>query len=602
MKKIFAILFSLIISTAVEAAFPAIDIHTPNGSKSAPFQLAKVYFLPDWSESEMKFDGTDEKPCIEVCPQKTEFDCASGQVESYVNSCGNTCVRCIECYGCEEQGYILAECPDNGICSNDCCNKLYKLTGCNEGYVLDGSSCRTETCSENASVCGANQKCSNGVCVDKTCDEDSSLCSSSQTRVNKQCVAKDCNNTSGMCTATEKCQLQNGKYQCICSPICVDATDCETYGTPVANGCGGTCKVCGDDGTAVSFTFVPTAGNITLTMPTLEYSGLTPKYTIDWGDGTIDKDITTYGPSHTYLRTGVYEVKLTGTVGTLSVFSSSIAKYIVKINQFNLSSLRKLDRTFLNATNLTGSIPNLPINLINGYAAFEGRSGLTGNIPAFPTGLTLANAMFDGCTGLTGEIPAFPPNLLRANFMFQDCSGLTGSIPEFPSTLAYAQSMFDGCTNLTGVIPAIPSVLEMGAYMFRNCRKLTGIEKLNGQYPCQYLNDSGDFREISANCQSAVKVGFKTEWGGTCSTSSSGSGAMVCEICKVYTTGLANQCTGTTNDDQLMQCGEALCRTFPNEIMPACFELHEAYKEPIIQLLNYGYDPNQICLMINLCE
>ncbi len=243
MKKIlFTLVFTLFYLPL--CGFSQSDIHTPNKSEPAAFKLAKVYFLPDWSDKGMSFDGTDEKPCTEVCPQKTSYDCASGQTETYTNSCGNTCVRCIECYGCEAKGYILTECPDNGICDNSCCNKLYKLTGCNEGYVLDGSSCRAETCSDNPDICGNNQKCSNGECVDKSCDEDQSVCSSSETCVKGECVAKDCNNTEGLCLAGEKCQLQNGTYQCVCSPNCVDADDCEYYGEPISNGCGGTCMVC----------------------------------------------------------------------------------------------------------------------------------------------------------------------------------------------------------------------------------------------------------------------------------------------------------------------------------------------------------------------
>ena len=243
MKKIlFTLVFTLFYLPL--CGFSQSDIHTPNKSEPAAFKLAKVYFLPDWSDKGMSFDGTDEKPCTEICPQKTSYDCASGQTETYTNSCGLTCSRCVECYGCEAKGYTLTNCPANASCLNDCCNNLYKLVSCDNGYVSDGSSCRKETCSDNPDICGDNQKCSNGECVDKSCDEDQSVCSSSETCVKGECVTKDCNNTSGMCTSTEKCQLQNGVYKCVCSPKCVDATGCETYGTPVANGCGGTCMVC----------------------------------------------------------------------------------------------------------------------------------------------------------------------------------------------------------------------------------------------------------------------------------------------------------------------------------------------------------------------
>ena len=218
MKKIFVILFSLIISTAVEAALPAIDIHTPNGSKSAPFQLAKVYFLPDWSENGMKFDGTDEKPCTEVCPQKTSYDCASKQTESYVNSCGLTCTRCLECYGCEAQGYIHNPCPDNGICLNDCCNKLHKLTGCNSGYVLDGSSCRKETCSDNPSICSGGKRCVSGICQ----------CPSGQTDVDGKCETSTCTNGGIDCSgSTSVCNISTGKcVECLANSDCSGGKEC----------------------------------------------------------------------------------------------------------------------------------------------------------------------------------------------------------------------------------------------------------------------------------------------------------------------------------------------------------------------------------------
>ncbi len=534
MKKLFLILFSLVWSFSASASPLSFDIHTPNEPKS--MQFAKVYFLPDWNDKGMFFDDVDDKPCIEVCPQKTDYDCQYG-TESYVNSCGLTCTRCLECYGCEEQGYTLATCPEGGICLNDCCNKLYKLNDCDSGYVLDGNSCRAENCTENVSLCdNTTQKCVNGKCVDKDCSEYPNKCTNNQTCVNKQCVAKDCNNTPSLCTATEKCLLQNGTYQCLCSPTCTDETNCPNGTETVSNGCGGTCIVCkkGPPAEAVIFTFSPDISNVTLTLPTASYYGITADYTVDWGDGTIDKNLTTFSPTHTYAEAGSYDVTITGSLGRLGRISSSNIKYVTQIKQLNLNSIRQFSSTFKNGTNITGTIPELPLNLeyagdmfyecknltgripkfppkldygggmffkcggltgnipalpeslTNGDGMFTDCTGLTGNIPVLPKSLSSAGSrigttarasregMFGGCSGLTGNIPQLPERLREAHGMFKDCTGLTGSIPQLPTALRYAKSMFDGCRNLTGNVPELPAGLTDGDMMFSGCHKLTG--------------------------------------------------------------------------------------------------------------------------------
>ncbi len=534
MKKLFLLLFSLFWSFSASSAPLSFDIHTPNEPKS--MQVAKVYFLPDWRDKGMFWDGADEKPCTEVCPQKTDYDCKYG-TESYVNGCGLTCSRCVECSGCEEQGYTLSECPVNGICLNDCCNKLYKITDCNSGYVLENGACRAENCTENASLCDSTtEKCGNGQCVEKDCTEYPDKCGSNQVCVNGECIAKDCNNTPSLCTATEKCLLQDGVYKCVCSPTCTDESDCSNGTETIANGCGGECTVCkkGPPAEAVIFTFSPDTANVTLTLPTASYSGITADYTVDWGDGTVDKNLTTLKPTHTYAEAGSYDVTITGSLGKLGQISSSNIKYVTQIKQLNLSSIRNFAATFEGGTNIRGNIPELPLNLesagdmfyecknltgripkfppklSNGSGMFYKCSGLSGSIPELPAGLTDGDGMFTdcagltgnipvlpktlrdassrdsgtsrssfggmfgGCRGLTGNIPQLPEGLLYADGMFKSCTGLTGSIPQLPTKLQYAKGMFEYCSNLTGNIPELPASLTDGSMMFSGCSGLTG--------------------------------------------------------------------------------------------------------------------------------
>ena len=479
MKKILFILLSLFWAVYVQAASLSVDIHTPNPSK--PCQFAKVYFLPDWNDKDFAFADQDEMPCTEVCPQKTDYDCKYG-TESYVNGCGLTCSRCLECYGCEARGYTLSECPVNGICLNDCCNKLYKLESCQSGYIKENNGCRVETCSENTSLCdSAAEKCVNGKCVEKDCTEYPGKCGNNQVCVDGECIVKDCNNTPSLCTATEKCQLQNGVYKCVCSPTCTNETNCPNgYDTPVANGCGGTCTVCKTTpAEAIIFTFSPDTDNVILTIPAKEYSGISKNYSVDWGDGTQTTNVTGARPTHTYAKAGNYDVTITGILGSMSSFPSNIIQYITQVKQLNLSSLKELYETFRFCKNLSGTIPELPPNLENARYVFDSPK-LTGSLPSLPTSLKRQYGMFAGCSGLTGSIPPLPAGLQEyGTYMFQNCKGLTGPIPNIPDSLWDTTSMFAGCSGLSGNIPELPSRLSYGNRMFHNCSGLTGsIPKL----------------------------------------------------------------------------------------------------------------------------
>ena len=563
MKKLFLLLFSLFWSFSASSAPLSFDIHTPNEPKS--MQVAKVYFLPDWRDKGMFWDGADEEPCTEVCPQKTDYDCKYG-TESYVNGCGLTCSRCVECSGCEEQGYTLSECPVNGICLNDCCNKLYKLADCDSGYVLENGACRAENCTENASLCdSATEKCINGQCVEKDCTEYPGKCGSNQTCVDGECIAKDCNNTPSLCTATEKCLLQDGVYKCVCSPTCTDESDCSNGTETIANGCGGECTVCIAKPTgAIIFTYSPSEDNVTLRLPTADYPGVTANYDVDWGDGTIDKNLTVFSPTHTYSKAGNYDIKITGSLGSLQEIPG---QYVTNVKQLNLSSIKEYHRTFFveiitgtipelppylvsgyrmfdtyeNYT-LTGNIPKLPKTLTNGYRMFTGNVGLTGTIPDLPPNLTNGTSMFVDLNRLTGTIPDLPPNLTDGTSMFAGCTGLTGNIPELPQSLTIGwgmflgstgltgnipklpqnltdgDRMFWGCTGLTGNIPELPQILTTGEWMFRGCTGLTGVDSVNEQYPYQYLTKITDYTEMVRDCSDAVRRHFPTSWGGSCTS------------------------------------------------------------------------------------
>lgn len=155
---------------------------------------------------------------------------------------------------------------------------------------------------------------------------------------------------------------------------------------------------------------------------------------------------------------------------------------------------------FYGATNLAGTVPNLPTSLEslqnafygmtkitappanfnnltkvkNAYCAFYGASNLA-SVPTMSslTALTYAPYMFQRCSKIT-TVSSLPPNLVSAISMFSNCTALQSASVQIPATVTDARSMFYGCTSLT-VPPTFAANAAMDdiGYMFQNCTSLT---------------------------------------------------------------------------------------------------------------------------------
>ncbi|MFR5684118.1 MAG: Ig-like domain-containing protein [Clostridia bacterium] len=148
------------------------------------------------------------------------------------------------------------------------------------------------------------------------------------------------------------------------------------------------------------------------TQITLPISGGKIDTYIDWGDGTRE-EIKSQKPMHTYAKAGVYDIKITGTIGYWNFNSITTSKdYITGIKQWGV--LDNASFSFYNCKKLVGSIPEphwLSFRNITDFTqTFASCSGLTGEIPAnlFAncSSVTSFARTFSGCSGLTGSIPA----------------------------------------------------------------------------------------------------------------------------------------------------------------------------------------------------
>ena len=205
----------------------------------------------------------------------------------------------------------------------------------------------------------------------------------------------------------------------------------------------------------------------------LSFAGATVNSgSIDWGDGTVDDFATT--KKHTYANAGIYTVTIRGNVPKLKTnVTSSSKNYVLSFDQLNLRSLTEATGSLANGTSFvgdcskaTGTIPELPPNLISAQRMFYRCKGLSGNIPELPVSLTDGASMFESCKGLNGNIPELPDSLTNGSSMFEDCENLTGGISTLPSSLTDGSYMFYGCEKLTGTPPVKPSSLTSYESMF----------------------------------------------------------------------------------------------------------------------------------------
>ena len=209
---------------------------------------------------------------------------------------------------------------------------------------------------------------------------------------------------------------------------------------------------------------------------------------VDCGNGeeikeswSSDFDLEIYGGqkiSHTcsYKQGKEYTITITGW-GVGIILKKDTGLDIKKINSLDIRNVAYVGGICDPRT--TGTIPNLPPDYIgaSGLGAdglFENCEQLTGPIPPLPKNLIDGTSMFAGCRNLTGPVPELPPTLMSANSMFSFCPKLTGNIPQLPANLKRAEYMFYDDRELTGSIPELPPVLDSAGSMFQNCSKLTG--------------------------------------------------------------------------------------------------------------------------------
>ena len=164
-----------------------------------------------------------------------------------------------------------------------------------------------------------------------------------------------------------------------------------------------------------------------------------------------------------------------------------------------LASLKNMKYLmFYGATNLAGTVPNLPTSLESLQNAFYGMTKITAppanfnnltkvknaycafyeasNLASVPTmsgltALTYAPYMFQRCSKIT-TVSSLPPNLQTANSMFSRCTALTACNVAIPASVVEARAMFELTALTTPPAFAANANIDDISYMYQYCTSL----------------------------------------------------------------------------------------------------------------------------------
>jgi hypothetical protein len=218
------------------------------------------------------------------------------------------------------------------------------------------------------------------------------------------------------------------------------------------------------------FKITTTAANTQFTVPLVDYNGLTPNLTINWGDGNTSAQITSSSSVdriHSYSIAGTYTITINGFMPGFKVNNTAaIRTLITELVQWGIVGLRTID--FSGCTNLT-SIPGS--GTLSGVGGYTGLSEVVNFTSTFQnTGITSIpsdlfnyspNATLFASTFYGTPITTIPnglfDNVPLAN-SFNSCFFTCASLTSVPSNL------FDKCINVVNF-----------SSTFRNCRALTNV-------------------------------------------------------------------------------------------------------------------------------
>ena len=216
-------------------------------------------------------------------------------------------------------------------------------------------------------------------------------------------------------------------------------------------------------------TWRTTTNNESITIPAAD---TTSTYTIDWGDGTVERDVSGVR-THTYASSGNHTIAISGDFPGIHLFMSPDAANLVSIDSWGDIRWKSMSEAFFGASNMVYRATDAPdlSNVNSTYWMFFGASSFDGNLSNWDvSSVTDMSYMFTLASSFNGDISSWDvSSVTDMTHMFQRASSFNGDISSWDvSSVTDMNGMFSGASSFNGDISSwdVSSVTSMSSMFY----------------------------------------------------------------------------------------------------------------------------------------
>ena len=215
-------------------------------------------------------------------------------------------------------------------------------------------------------------------------------------------------------------------------------------------------------------------GNVTIPV-----GNATGTYTISWGDGTVDVDVSG-DQHHTYTRVGNYTVSIYGDFARIHLDGQPNAQKLLSIDQWGDVQWTSMASAFSGASNMAYNAADSPdLSAVTDMSRMFARAfDFNGDISSWDvSSVTDMSGMFYDATSFNGDISSWDvSSVTDTSGMFVDATSFNGDISSWDvSSVTDMYVMFGNARAFNGDISSwdVSSVTDM-AGMFGNADAFNG--------------------------------------------------------------------------------------------------------------------------------
>ena len=191
-----------------------------------------------------------------------------------------------------------------------------------------------------------------------------------------------------------------------------------------------------------------------ITIPT--NSSYAYDYTVDWGDGTIDENLTA-DAVHTYLAAGTYTVSISGTFPAIYFNSASTSdkNKIISIEQWGDIRWETMNRAFQGCSKLTYNATDAPdLSSVTDISfMFAGAASMNGDLSKWNvSNVTDMGSVFNGASSFNGAIGNWDVSSVTSMIlMFSKATSFNQDLNNWDvSKVTNMREMFSRATSFNG--------------------------------------------------------------------------------------------------------------------------------------------------------